>query len=60
MVFAMDELKKKLESTGMNDEEINHILAKFLYEEAFSFVDYYEHEMKKMELEAKQRKEVMH
>ena len=38
--YAMDILTEKLLSTGMNITEINHLLARFLQEEAFDYVDY--------------------
>ncbi len=40
MKNALDIISKKLKSTGMDDTEINHLLAKFLEEEAFQYVEY--------------------
>ena len=38
--YAMYILTEKLLSTGMNITDINHLLARFLQEEAFDYVDY--------------------
>jgi len=40
MKNTLDIISKKLKSTGMDDTEINHLLAKFLEEEAFQYVEY--------------------
>ena len=40
MKFALETLTEKLKATGMNQYEINYLLAKFLEEEAFDYVDY--------------------
>lgn len=40
MEFALVTLTRKLRSTGMSDVEIDSLLAKFLEEEAFNYVDY--------------------
>lgn len=38
--YAMDILTERLLTTGMNITEINHLLARFLQEEAFRYVEY--------------------
>ena len=48
MEFALEILTKKLKSTGMNQEEIDSLLAKFLEEEAFDYVDFIKSEIKRL------------
>ncbi len=43
---AMDILTDRLASTGMTEIEIDHLLARFLQEEAFDYVDYIESHLK--------------
>jgi|GEM_PF-6065196 len=40
MDYAMDILTEKLVSAGMTKIEIDHLLARFLQEEAFQYVEY--------------------
>ncbi|MBR0417650.1 MAG: hypothetical protein IJI66_00605 [Erysipelotrichaceae bacterium] len=40
MENAMDILTEKLVSTGMSKAEVDHLLARFLQEEAFQYVEY--------------------
>ncbi len=40
METAMDILTDRLMSTGMTETEVDHLLARFLQEEAFDYVDY--------------------
>jgi len=40
MEYALEVITQKLKSTGMNQIEIDHLLAQFLQEEAFEYVDY--------------------
>ncbi len=46
---AFDILTEKLKSTGMNLSEIDHLLARFLEEEAFEYVDYIVSEIRNKE-----------
>ena len=46
MERALDIIIEKLKSTAMDETEINHLLARFLEEEAFDYVDYIETELK--------------
>ena len=46
METAMDILTDRLISTGMTEIEIDHLLARFLQEEAFDYVDYIESHLK--------------
>ncbi len=47
MEFAIETLTRKLKQTGMNQQEIDCLLARFLDEEAFDYVDYVENEYRK-------------
>ncbi len=40
METALDILTLKLVSTGMTEVEVDHLLARFLQEEAFQYVEY--------------------
>ena len=40
MESALMQLTRILRSTGMDDKEIDHLLGRFLQEEAFEYVDY--------------------
>ncbi len=40
MEYALETLTRILLSTGMNQTEIDHLLAKYLEEEAFEYVDF--------------------
>ncbi len=40
MDYALDVITEKLISTGMSRTEADHLLARFLEEEAFDYVEY--------------------
>ncbi len=46
METAMDILTDRLVSTGMTEIEVDHLLARFLQEEAFDYVEYVESYLK--------------
>lgn len=46
METAMDILTDRLISAGMTEVEVDHLLARFLQEEAFDYVDYIESHLK--------------
>ena len=46
METALAILTDKLVSTGMTETEVDHLLARFLQEEAFDYVDYIESHLK--------------
>ena len=48
MELALETLTRKLKSTGMDQNEIDHLLARFLQEEAFDYVDYIKSELSKI------------
>ena len=50
MDSALLVITEKLKETGMSTKEIDHLLAKFLEEEAFDFVKYIEAAMDEFEL----------
>ena len=52
MEYALDILTEKLLLTGMTRKEIDHLLARFLEEEAFDYVDYIETELRNRKLES--------
>ena len=52
MEYALDILTDKLLLTGMTRTEIDHLLARFLEEEAFDYVDYIETELRNRKLES--------
>ncbi len=52
MEYALDILTEKLLSTGMTRKEIDHLLARFLEEEAFDYVDYIETELRNRKSES--------
>ena len=52
MEYALDILTEKLLLTGMTRKEIDHLLARFLEEEAFNYVDYIETELRNRKLES--------
>ena len=40
MELALETLTRKLKESGMDQKEIDHLLARFLEEEAFDYVNY--------------------
>ena len=40
MELALETITRKLKETGMDQTEIDHLLARFLEEEAFDYIDY--------------------
>ena len=52
MEYALDILTEKLLLTGMTRKEIDHLLARFLEEEAFDYVDYIETELRNRKSES--------
>ena len=50
--YALETLTSILESTGMNQTEIDQLLAKFLQEEAFEYVDFINRSLTEMSLDA--------
>ena len=46
METALNILTDRLISTGMTEVEVDHLLARFLQEEAFDYVDYIESHLK--------------
>ena len=52
MEYALDILTEKLLLTGMTRKEIDHLLARFLEEEAFNYVDYIETELRNRKSES--------
>lgn len=46
METALNILTDRLLSTGMTEVEVDHLLARFLQEEAFDYVDYIESHLK--------------
>ena len=52
MDSALLVITEKLKETGMSTKEIDHLLAKFLEEEAFDFVKYIEAVMEEFELDS--------
>ena len=57
MRSALTELTQILESSGMNRKETDHLLARFLQEEAFDYVEYIEEELKKTEFVKRELKD---
>ena len=51
MNSALLVITEKLKETGMSTKEVDHLLAKFLQEEAFDFVDFIEEAMDAFELD---------
>ena len=51
MEYALETLTRILSSTGMNQTEIDHLLAKFLGEEAFEYVDFINRSLTELELD---------
>lgn len=51
MEYALETLTRILSSTGMNQTEIDHLLAKFLEEEAFEYVDFINRSLTELELD---------
>ena len=58
MIPALIVISDKLKETGMDQVEIDHLMARFLEEEAFNFVDAV-YEAKEI-YERKQNKELIH
>ena len=50
MEYALETLTRILMSTGMNQMEIDHLLAKFLEEEAFEYVNFITRSFAEMDL----------
>ncbi len=51
MEYALETLTRILLSTGMNQTEIDHLLAKYLEEEAFEYVDFITRSLTEMDLD---------
>jgi len=51
MEYALETLTRILSSTGMNQTEIDHLLAKFLEEEAFEYVDFINRSLTELDLD---------
>ena len=51
MESAFEQLTRLLKSTGMDDKEIDHLLARFLEEEAFDYVEYINDNLSDVDLE---------
>ncbi len=48
METTMDILTDRLVSTGMTETEVDHLLARFLQEEAFQYVEYISNHLEEM------------
>lgn len=51
MESAMETITRILLSTGMSQSEVDHLLAKFLEEEAFEYVEYMKTALAEMDLD---------
>jgi len=51
METAMQTIIRILLSTGMTQSEVDHLLARFLEEEAFEYVEYIKASLEKMDLD---------
>lgn len=51
MEYALETLTRILKTTGMNQVEIDHLLAKFLEEEAFEYVDFINRSLTELDLD---------
>ena len=51
METAMQTITRILLSTGMTQSEVDHLLARFLEEEAFEYVEYIKASLEKMDLD---------
>ena len=51
MELALETLTRKPKESGMDQTEIDHLLARFLEEEAFDYVDYMNGCLSDMDLE---------
>ena len=51
METAMQTITRILLSTGMTQSEVDHLLARFLEEEAFEYVEYIKDSLEKMDLD---------
>jgi hypothetical protein len=51
METVMQTITRILLSTGMTQSEVDHLLARFLEEEAFEYVEYIKASLEKMDLD---------